>query len=100
MDVVTRRILDKGKKNAALLIQSQYPPLPVEKEIALICIGTKGLLYDVPAENIHEFAEEFLEVLEVKYRKEVLDVLKSGMMHEDTEQLLVQTAIDLAKGYK
>jgi F-type H+-transporting ATPase subunit alpha len=100
MDLVTRMILDKGKKNAALLIQPQYHPLPVEKEIALICVGTKGLLYDVPVEKVREFAEEFLEVLEIKYRKEVLDELKRGLFGEETERLLVQTATELAQGYK
>jgi F-type H+-transporting ATPase subunit alpha len=100
MDAVTRMTLDKGKKNAALLIQPQYRPLPVEKEIAIIYIGTKGLLYDVPVEKVNEFAAEFLEVLEVKYRKDVLDVLKSGVLNEEVEQTLVRTATELAKGFK
>jgi F-type H+-transporting ATPase subunit alpha len=99
MDAITRMTLDKGKKNAALLIQPQYHPLPVEKEIAIIYIGTKGLLYDVPVEKVNEFAKEFLEILEVKYRKDVLDVLKSGILNEETEQLLVQTATELVKGF-
>ena len=99
MDLLTRMILDKGKKNAALLIQPQYHPLPAGKEIALVYIGTKGLLSGVPEERVHEFAAEFLEILEVKYRKEVLEVLKSGLIHEETEQLLIQTAAGLAKAY-
>jgi F-type H+-transporting ATPase subunit alpha len=100
MDAVTRMTLDKGKKNAALLIQPQYRPLPVEKEIAIIYVGTKGLLFDVPVEKVIEFEKEFLEILELKYRKEVLDVLKQGILNEEVEKLLTQTAGELVKEYK
>jgi len=57
LDPVTRMTLDKGKKNAALLIQPQYQPYSVEHEIALIYIGTKGLLFDIPIGEITGFAK-------------------------------------------
>jgi F-type H+-transporting ATPase subunit alpha len=100
MDTVTRMTLDKGKKNSALLIQSQYQPLPVEQEIAIIYVGTKGLLFDVPVEKVNEFRKEFLQILELKYRKEVLDVLKQGILNEEVEKRLTQTASELAKDFK
>jgi F-type H+-transporting ATPase subunit alpha len=100
MDPVTRMILDKGKKNSALLIQPQYHPLSVEKEIALIYAGTKGLLYDVPVEKVGDFAYKFLEILELKYRETVLDVLQKGILNEEVEKLLTQTAAELTKEYK
>jgi F-type H+-transporting ATPase subunit alpha len=92
--------LDKGKKNSALLIQAQYCPLPVEQEIAIIYVGTKGLLFDVPVEKVNEFRKEFLQILELKYRKEVLDVLKQGILNEAVEKLLIQTASELVKDFK
>jgi F-type H+-transporting ATPase subunit alpha len=95
MDAVTKMTLDKGKKNSALLIQAQYHPLPVEQEIAIIYIGTKGLLFDVPVEDVNDFRKEFLERLELKYRKEVLDVLKKGIINEEVEKLLTETAKEL-----
>jgi F-type H+-transporting ATPase subunit alpha len=100
MDPVTKMTLDKGKKNAALLIQPQYHPYPVEKEIALIYAGTKGLLINVPVEKVRDFAVEFLERLELKHRSDVLDVLKTGILTDDVEKLLVQTATELALEYK
>lgn len=100
MDIVTRRTLDKGKKNSALLIQPQYSPLPVEKQIALIYTGTKGLLFDLPVEKVDDFEKEYLKVLELKYRKEVLDVLKQGILNEEVEKILTQTAAEVVKGLK
>lgn len=48
LDPVTQMVIDKGQKNARLLIQPQYSPMPVEEEIAVIYCGTKGLLQRVP----------------------------------------------------
>ena len=100
MDAVTRATLDKGRKNAELLIQPQYSPIPVEKEIALIYVGTQGLLSKVPVENVRAFESSFLDVLEMKYRKEVLDVLKQGTLNEDVEQILRTVALEIAENYK
>ena len=100
LDAVTRMTLDKGRKNAALLIQPQYRPLAVEYEIALIYLGTKGLLYDIPVEKVNEFSTEFLDRLELKYRSEVLDVLQKGVLNDEVEKLLTQTATELVEEYK
>ncbi|MDR1763231.1 MAG: F0F1 ATP synthase subunit alpha [Dysgonamonadaceae bacterium] len=97
MDAVTRMVLDKGKKNSALLVQPQYKPFPVEHEIAVIYAGTKGLLYDLPVDKIDDFEREYLRLLELKYRKEVLDVLKKGVLSEEVEALLKQTATEVVK---
>ena len=45
MDSVTEMVIDKGRKNAQLLIQPQHAPMPVEEEIAVIYCGTQGLLH-------------------------------------------------------
>lgn len=100
MDAVTRAILDKGRKNSELLIQSQYNPLPVEKEIAIIYIGIKGLLSDIPVEKVREFETTFLDILETKYRKNVLDKLKQGILNEEIEEKLKKTALEVTKNYK
>ena len=100
LDAVTRMTLDKGRKNAALLIQPQFNPLPVEYEIALIYTGTKGLLSEIPVDKVNEFAKEYLERLELKYRSNVLDILKKGILNEEVETLLTQTAKELVKDFK
>ncbi|MCC8146135.1 MAG: F0F1 ATP synthase subunit alpha [Bacteroidales bacterium] len=100
MDAVTRATLDKGRKNAELLIQPQYSPIPVEKEIAIIYVGTQGLLADVPLELVRDFETAFLNVLEMQHRKDVLDVLKKGIMDKEVEGKLRKTALEVAKNYK
>ncbi|MDR1372816.1 MAG: F0F1 ATP synthase subunit alpha [Dysgonamonadaceae bacterium] len=100
MDAVTRRTLDKGKKNSALLIQPQYAPFPVEQQIAIIYAGTRGLLFDLPIEKIEDFEREYLHVLELKFRRDILDVLKSGILNDEVEKLLTAIAEEIVKGLK
>lgn len=100
MDEVTRMTLDKGRKNAELLIQPQYSPIPVEKEIAIIYVGTKGLLTNVPVDRVRDFEQAFLNVLEMKHQKDVLDVLKQGILNDEVEEKLKAAAIDIAKNYR
>ena len=55
MDPVTALTIDKGQKNTRLLVQPQYSPMPVEKQIAILYCGTHGLLRDVPLDKVGEF---------------------------------------------
>ena len=99
MDQITKMTLDKGRKNSALLIQPQYHPLPVEKEIAIIFCGTQGLLADVPIDKVDDFEREFLEILELQHRKDVLDVLKAGTLTDEVIATLKDVAEKVAKGF-
>ena len=99
MDPVTKMILDKGKKNAELLIQPQYQPLPVGKEIAIVYCGTKGLLSGISVDKVRDFEKSFLDLLEIKYQKEVLDVLGQGILNDEVEKILNDVAAEVAEKY-
>ena len=100
MDPVTKMILDKGKKNTELLIQPQYQPLPVGKEIAIIYCGTRGLLSEIPVDKVRDFEKSFLDLLEIKYQKEVLDVLEQGVLNDEVAKVLNDVAAEVAQKYK
>lgn len=99
MDPVTALIIDKGRKNAQLLIQPQYTPMPVEKEIAILYCGVNGLLRNVPLDKVHEFENSFLETLSINHQKDVLDVLKTGLLDANVEKGLKDTAELVAKQF-
>jgi F-type H+-transporting ATPase subunit alpha len=84
LDAATKSILDKGKKNVEILKQSQYSPMSVEKQIAIIYCGTKGLLTDVSVENVRAFEKKMLERLDLKHKETVLEELKKGNLHKIT----------------
>ena len=99
IDPVTARVIDTGRKNQTLLIQPQYQPWPVENEVAVIYCGVNGLLEKVPVEKVPEFESLFIQLLKSKYQKEVLDVLKSGKLTDECQQLLRQCAAEIASRY-
>lgn len=99
MDSVTEMVIDKGRKNAQLLIQPQHSPMPVEEEIAVIYCGTQGLLRNVAIKHIAEFEKMFLEILRSRYQKEILEPLSKGMLDENISKLLEEVAGDVAQTF-
>ncbi len=99
IDPVTAKVIDKGRKNERLLVQPQYRPMAVEEQIAIIYCGTKGLLSNVPIECVAEFEKLFIDMLNAKYRAEVLDQLKSGLLDDKVTSILTQVAKEIASKY-
>lgn len=98
LDAATTAILEKGKRNVELLKQPQYSPVSVEKQVALIYLGTKGLLKNVPVNKIREFEELFLTALETK-APEALATFKSGKLEESALESVKSIAADIASTF-
>lgn len=96
LDPATLSILDKGAKNVEILKQGQYSPLSVEKQIAIVYCGTKGLLSEIPIEKVKEFEREFLYFIELKHN-DIFDSLKKGVINEDIETRLTSIAKEVAE---
>ncbi|MDP5075436.1 MAG: F0F1 ATP synthase subunit alpha, partial [Flavobacteriales bacterium] len=67
LDEVTKSVLEKGKRNVEILKQGQNNPMTVEKQVAIIYCGTKGLLSRIPVEKIREFQDDYLNSLEMNH---------------------------------
>lgn len=100
MDPVTAMTIDKGQKNTQLLVQAQYAPMSVEKQIAILYCGTNGLLRNVPLNKVHDFETEFLRALEMKHQADVLDILRAGKINESVEEIIRTVAKDTAAQYQ
>ena len=68
LDAATKFVLEKGSRNVEILKQAQYSPMTVEKQVAIIYCGTKGLLRDVPLDKVKEFEAEYLGILEAQHK--------------------------------
>jgi len=99
LDATTMAVLDKGSKNVEILKQPLHSPLTVEKQIAIIYCGTRGLLIDVPLEKIKAFEEDFLNLLELKH-KNILTNLKEGKLTDEIETQLTVIAKEVAERFK
>lgn len=99
LDAATKSVIDKGARNVEILKQPQYSPVPVEKQVAIIYLGTQGLLRDVPVRRVKEFEEHFLMEMENKL-PEVLADFKRGALPEDGIKKMVDLAATLTPQYK
>ena len=99
LDASTKTILDKGARNVEILKQGQYSPFSVEKQVAIIYLGTNNLVRDVPVKNMKAFEEMFLQQMEMKL-PEVLGEFKKGNLPEDGLKKMVQLAQDLIPQFK
>ncbi|HVA97483.1 MAG TPA: F0F1 ATP synthase subunit alpha [Bacteroidia bacterium] len=99
LDAATKSVLDKGARNVEILKQGQFSPVTVEKQVAILFCGTKGLLRDVPVNKVRDFESEFLNFLEVKH-KNVLNELKAGKLTDEVTKTLETVAKEIAAKYK
>ena len=99
LDAATKSVIDKGARNVEILKQGQFSPLTVEKQVAIIYAGSKGLLRDVPVEKVKEFETEFLAILDAKY-KNILKDLKDGKLTDEVTNTLDQVAKELTARYR
>lgn len=67
LDEATRSSLDRGQRVREVLKQSQYQPIPVAEQIAVLLAVTNGLFDNIPLENI--------ATAEIKVRNIIIDKL-------------------------
>jgi len=99
LDASTKAVLDKGARNVEILKQPQYSPFRVEDQIAIIYLGTKGLLMDVPMAKVREFEADFLATMRANH-PQVLEALKAGKFDDSLTDVLSATAKQLVARYK
>lgn len=98
LDAATKSVLDKGARNVEILKQKEGDPYPVEKQIAIIYVGTKGLMQRVPLNKVKEFEKEYLTVLEAQHANILAD-LKAGKYTDEITDILGAVAKDVADRY-
>jgi F-type H+-transporting ATPase subunit alpha len=82
-----------------ILKQAQYAPYSVEKQVAIIYLGTQGLLREVPVRRMKEFEEHFILEMENKLA-DVLVEFKKGNLPDDGVKKMVNLANTLIPQYK
>ena len=91
MDKVTELALDKGRKNNKLLIQSQYSPMPVGEQVAVLYCGTHALMSSIAIDKVQEFQSRFLEAMRASH-SDVLDALGAGVLGDEQAKVIEETA--------
>jgi F-type H+-transporting ATPase subunit alpha len=99
LDAATKSVLDKGARNVEILKQPQFSPYSVEKQVAIIYLGTFGLISNVPVKFVQQFEDQFLLEMENKL-PEVLGEFKKGNLPEEGIKKMVALANEIAQQFK
>ncbi|MEY3208989.1 MAG: hypothetical protein RL064_1020 [Bacteroidota bacterium] len=99
LDPATKNVIDKGARNVEILKQAQYTPFSVEKQVAIIYLGTQGLLKEVSVRKVKEFEAHFLLEMSNKLPN-VLAEFKKGNLPDDGVKQMVDLANSLIPQYK
>ena len=93
LDKTTQKTLAKGARLVELLKQGQYTPMPVERMVVGIFVGTNGYMDDIPVPDIKRFEKEILEYIEVKH-KDIYDSIKKEKIINDATTEKIKTATE------
>ena len=68
LDKSTMQQLRRGARLTEILKQQQFSPVSVDRQIALIFAATNGYIDSIPLENVREFEDEYLDLMETKHK--------------------------------
>ncbi len=98
LDAATSNVIEKGKRNVEILKQSSNTPYKVEDQVAIIYVGSKNLLRQIPVERVREFEKEYLENLRTAHENVLLE-LKAGKINDEITAVLEKVAKEVAQNY-
>jgi len=99
LDPSTKAVIEKGKRNVEILKQALHDTMLVEKQIAILFVGTRNLLKNVPIGSVKDFEIEYLHHLE-EHHQHVLNELKAGKLTDGSIKLMEEAAKDIGKKYE
>ncbi len=98
LDKSTQAQLTRGQKMVEILKQDQNKTLSVEKQIAIIFLGTQGYLDDIPVEKIHSIEQEFYQFMDTKYANILTEIAEKKQLDEHLQAGLASACEDFMSG--
>lgn len=100
LDKSTLRTLGKGARLVELLKQGQYAPVPVEKQVLSVYVGTNNYFESIEVKDVKRFEKEYLEYVELKYPQILENIRKTKEMKDDTVQLVKKSVEEFIERFK
>lgn len=90
LDKSTQRQLNRGRRVVQVLMQPQYQPMPVEKEVMILFAAAKGYLDEWPESAVSEYENRMLEFMQAKHPEYLKEIKETGEINSDLEQNLTK----------
>jgi len=100
LDKATQRTLAKGARLVELLKQGQYSPLPVEKQVVGVFVGTNNYLESVNLSDVKRFESELYEFIELKFPTIYENIRVTKALDDSTVQLIKKAVEEFLDVFK
>ena len=97
LDKATQQQLRRGQRLVEGLKQSQFQPMPAEKQVATLFAGARGYLDEWPVEAVSDYEKQMLEFLRNKHPEILTEIKEKNDLSEELEEKMIK-ALDEFKG--
>ena len=95
LDAATQQQLSRGKRLRELLKQSQFSPLILAEQGAIVYAGVKGLIDDVPVEGVVQFSRELREYLKSNKPEFISKIQTEKVLSPEAETTLKEAIAEV-----
>jgi F-type H+-transporting ATPase subunit alpha len=95
LDAATQQQLSRGKRLRELLKQSQFSPLILAEQVAIVYAGVKGLIDDVPVEEVVQFSRELREYLKSNKPEFISKIQSEKVLSPEAETTLKEAIAEV-----
>ncbi|MEB3185034.1 MAG: F0F1 ATP synthase subunit alpha [Cyanobacteriota bacterium] len=88
LDAATQKQLGRGKRLRELLKQPQFSPLILAEQVAIVYAGVKGLIDEIPVDQVSQFTRELREYLRTNKADYISKVQTEKQLSDDAEAML------------
>ena len=100
LDKSTQRTLAKGARLVELLKQGQYAPVPVEKQVLSVYVGTNNYFESIEVKDVKRFEKEFLEYVDLKYPQILESIRVQKALTDDSVQLIKKAIEEFVEKFR
>ena len=100
LDKSTQRTLSKGERLVELLKQGQYEPVPIERQVVSVYLGTNEYMSEIPIIDVKRFEKEILEFIDVKYNDIFETIKNEKVLSEETEEKIKKASEEFLNVFK
>ena len=92
LDDATKELLTHGRNLIELLKQPLYNPMPLHKQVILLCAATNKLMLDVPVKEVGAFKDGLIEYFEASHPEIIREIDEKKVLTDELkEQILAVT---------
>jgi F-type H+-transporting ATPase subunit alpha len=92
LDKATQNQLARGQRLRELMKQPQASPLSVAEQVAIIFVGTNGLIDDIAVNKIKEFSSQFLTYLKTSKPEYGKAIAQTAKLEKPLEEIIRNAA--------